>query len=165
MLFLTEFHRIDMILPTRKLSKKMTLIGSQTLLAHSETVCFFLYLIQYVHKEGTTEMAIDTKLCGSRIRAVRKSRNMTAYRLAETIGLSEVSLTHIECGSRGPSLQTISAIADALDTSIDYLIGRVNKPEDIIPAPMIEEQGLTDKQVQMLKDIAKAVTPIIKKNT
>ena len=110
-------------------------------------------------------MAIDTKLCGSRIRAVRKARKMSAYRLAELIGLSEVSLTHIECGSRGPSLQTISSIADALDTSIDYLVGRVDKPEDIIPAPMIEEQDLTDKQVQMLKDIAKAVTPIVKKNT
>ena len=54
---------------------------------------------------------------------------------------------------------------EALDTSIDYLTGRVDKPDDIIPAPMIEEQGLTDKQVQILQDIAKAVTPIIKKNT
>ena len=112
-----------------------------------------------------TEMAIDTKLCGSRIRAVRKARNMTAYRLAEMIGLSEVSLMHIECGSRGPSLQTIYSIADALDTSIDFLTGRVGKPEEVIPAPMIEEQELNDKQVQILKDIAKAVTPIIKKNT
>ena len=110
-------------------------------------------------------MGIDTKLCGSRIRAVRKARKMTASRLAEMIGLSEVSLTHIECGSRGPSLQTIYNIADALDTSIDYLTGRVDKPEELVPAPMIEEQNLTDKQVQMLKDIAKAVTPIIKKNT
>ena len=110
-------------------------------------------------------MAIDTKLCGSRIRAVRKARNMTAYRLAETIGLSEVSPMHIECGSRGPSLQTIYNIADALDTSIDYLTGRVDKPDDIIPAAMIDEQALSDQQVQMLKDIAKAVTPIIKKNT
>ena len=112
-----------------------------------------------------TEMAIDTKLCGSRIRAVRKARNMTAYRLAEIIGLSEVSLMHIECGSRGPSLQTVFSIAEALDTSIDYLTGRVDKHDDIIPAPMIEEQDLTDKQVQILQDIAKAVTPIIKKNT
>lgn len=110
-------------------------------------------------------MAIDTKLCGSRIRAVRKVRNMTAYRLAEIIGLSEVSLMHIECGSRGPSLQTIYSIAEALDTSIDYLTGRVDKPATIVPAEMIKEQDLTDQQVQMLKDIAKAVTPIIKKNT
>lgn len=110
-------------------------------------------------------MAIDAKLCGSRIRAVRKSRNMTAYTLAEKIGLSEVSLMHIECGSRGPSLQTIFNIADALDTSIDFLTGRVDKPDEIIPSEMIEEQSLTDKQVQMIKDIAKVVTPIIKKNT
>ena len=110
-------------------------------------------------------MAIDTKLCGSRIRAVRKARNMTAYRLAETIGLSEVSLMHIECGSRGPSLQTIYSIADALDTSIDYLTGRVDKPDDVVPAELIKEQNLTEQQLQILKDIAKAVTPIIKKNT
>ena len=93
-------------------------------------------------------MGIDTKLCGSRIRAVRKARNMTAYRLAEMIGLSEVSLTHIECGSRGPSLQTIYNIAEALDTSIDYLTGRVDKPEELVQAPMIEEQNREDDKVE-----------------
>lgn len=110
-------------------------------------------------------MAIDAKLCGARIRAVRKARNMSAYRLAELIGLSEVSLMHIECGSRGPSLQTIFNIAEALDSSIDFLTGRVDKPNDYIPTPEIEEQGLTDQQAQLLKDIAKAVAPVIKKNT
>ena len=68
-------------------------------------------------------MGIDTKLCGSRIRAVRKARKMTAYRLAEIIGLSEVSLTHIECGSRGPSLQTIYNIeADRTSPKMDTML-------------------------------------------
>ena len=90
---------------------------------------------------------------------------MSAYRLAEMIGLSEVSLMHIECGSRGPSLQTIYNIAEALDASIDFLTGRVEKPSEYIPSPEVEEQNLTDKQAQMLKDITKAVATAIKKNS
>lgn len=109
-------------------------------------------------------MAIDNKLSGSRIRAVRKARGLTAGQLAEKAGISEVSLLHIECGSRGPSYQTIYSIAEALDASIDFLSGRVNKPEEYIPTPEIEEYGLTAKQAALMKDIAKAVTPIIKKN-
>ena len=109
-------------------------------------------------------MAIDNKLSGSRIRAVRKARGLTAGDLAEKAGISEVSLLHIECGSRGPSYQTIYNIAEALDASIDFLSGRVNKPEEYIPTPEIEEHGLTEKQAALMKDIAKAVTPIVKKN-
>ena len=47
---------------------------------------------------------------------------------------------------------------------MDFLSGRVNKPNDYVPTPEIEEHGLSDKQSSMLKDIAKAVAPIIKKN-
>ena len=107
-------------------------------------------------------MSVDNKLCGARIRAIRKDRKMTAGELAERVG--EVSLLHIECGSRGPSLQTLYSIANVLGASMDFLSGRVNKPNDYIPTPEIEEQSLSDRQASMLKDIAKAVAPIIKKN-
>ena len=109
-------------------------------------------------------MTIDNKLSGSRIRAIRKHRGMTASELAEKIGISEVSLLHIECGSRGPSYQTIYNIAEALDASIDFLSGRVDKPMEYIPTPEIEEHGMTEKQASLMKEIAKAVAPIIKKN-
>lgn len=52
-------------------------------------------------------MSVDNKLCGARIQAIRKERKMTAGELAERVGIGEVSLLHIECGSRGPSLQTL----------------------------------------------------------
>ena len=109
-------------------------------------------------------MSVDNKLCGARIRAIRKDRKMTAGELAERVGIGEVSLLHIECGSRGPSLQTLYSIANVLGASMDFLSGRVNKPNDYVPTPEIEEHGFSDKQSSMLKDIAKAVAPIIKKN-
>ena len=105
---------------------------------------------------------------GNVINFVMEMESLSFYEavkyLAEKAGISEVSLLHIECGSRGPSYQTIYNIAEALDASIDFLSGRVNKPEEYIPTPEIEEHGLTEKQSALMKDIAKALTPIVKKN-
>ncbi len=109
-------------------------------------------------------MAIDHKLSGNRIRAIRKARKLTAAKLAEAIGINEESLLHIECGSKKPSLQTFYSIADVLDCSMDFLSGRTNKPDDYIPTPEIEERGLTDKQAAMVKEIAKSVAAIVQKN-
>ncbi len=89
---------------------------------------------------------------------------MTASTLAELIGINEDSLLHIESGTRKPSYQTIYKIAVVLEASLDFLSGRVDKPNDYIPTPEIEEFGLTDTQAKALKEFARAVVPVIKKN-
>lgn len=109
-------------------------------------------------------MGIDLKLSGARIRAVRKERNMTVRKLAELVGLTEESMMHIECGARRPSYQTIYNIAEALDASLDFLTGRVNKPDEYVATPLIKEESLTEEQASMLEDLMKAVVPVIKKN-
>ena len=108
-------------------------------------------------------MGIDLKLSGSRIRAVRKERNMTVRKLAELVGITEESLMHIECGARRPSYQTIYNIAEALDASLDFITGRVNKPDEYVATPLIEEEGLSEKQAGVLKELTKALIPVIKK--
>lgn len=108
-------------------------------------------------------MDMDMKLIGSRIRAVRKMRNITARKVAEYSGITEESLMHIECGARKPSYQTILNIAECLDASLDYLSGRVEKPADLVPTPIIKEAGLSEKQADALLDAAKALAPVIKK--
>ena len=108
-------------------------------------------------------MGIDYKLSGSRIRAVRNARGMTARKLASLVGISEDSLLHVESGSRRPGYQTIYNIAVALDASIDYISGRVDRPDQFITTPIIEEQGLSDEQAELMEAITKAIAPIIKK--
>lgn len=109
-------------------------------------------------------MGIDLKLSGSRIRAVRKERNMTARKLSELVGITEESLMHIECGARRPSYQTFYNIAEALDASLDFLSGRVNKPNEYISTPAIEEEDLTEEQAALLADLMKSLIPVVKRN-
>ena len=69
-------------------------------------------------------MSMDKALIGQRIRAARNLRGMKAAVLAEQIEITTESLGHIECGVRGPSLQTLIRISDVLEVSLDYLVGK-----------------------------------------
>ena len=108
-------------------------------------------------------MGIDYKLSGSRIRAVRNARGMTSRKLASLVGITEDSILHIESGTRRPGYTTIYNIAEALDASIDYISGRVNKPDEFVVTPVIEEHGMSPEQAELMEAITKAIAPVIKK--
>lgn len=62
----------------------------------------------------------------NRIAEVRKERNLTQRQLSKLINCSRGNISDYENERVMPSLQRIIEIADCLDTSIDYLIGRSN---------------------------------------
>ena len=64
-----------------------------------------------------------------RVKFLRTSKGLTQKQLADTIGVSEVSLQRFEYGSSRPSLDTLIALADLFDVSLDYLCGRSDEPE------------------------------------
>lgn len=68
---------------------------------------------------------------GDRIRILRARDIVTQRNLAEQIGVSEVSLQRFEYGSARPSLDTLIALADFFDVSLDYLVGRSDNPSRI----------------------------------
>lgn len=112
-------------------------------------------------------MRIDMKVMGNRIKAARKARQMTAEQLAERLGMATESLGHIECAHRSTSLQTVVNIADILDVSVDYLIGRsidteIKATPALLrtPSPL---EGLTDRQKAALEELVRDAIPTIKK--
>lgn len=107
-------------------------------------------------------MGIDVQIMGQRIRAARKSRNMTAEQLAEQIGIAMESLGHIECGVRKPSLQTLYRIAEILDVSLDYLTGRTVSPTESQLQNRFSDTGLNAEQEKLLMDLAMCMLPVIK---
>lgn len=66
---------------------------------------------------------MDYLLIGRRIRHIRKSRKLTQEELAELAEISAPFIGHIERGTRKMSLETLHALALALDVSCDYLLG------------------------------------------
>lgn len=58
-----------------------------------------------------------------RIKTMRKSRNMTQADLAKAIGQSPSSITMYETGRREPDFETLEALADVFNVSMESLIG------------------------------------------
>jgi len=65
----------------------------------------------------------DTSVFGTRIREMRLLRNLTQAQLSAISGIDQSDLSKLERGIRKGNLKNAIALARALDTSIDYLIG------------------------------------------
>lgn len=60
---------------------------------------------------------------------VLQNRGLTPYRVAKETGISQGLMNEYKNGKKMPTLQNITKIADYLDCSVDYLLGRTDKPE------------------------------------
>lgn len=61
---------------------------------------------------------------GKNLRALRKAHGMSQSFLADKIGNTQRNVSYWERGETEPDIDTIIAIADLFDVSIDDLVGR-----------------------------------------
>ena len=66
-------------------------------------------------------------LYSERIKKLRLEKGMSQQELGDMIGITKVSICGYENGTRTPSLETFDILADILETSTDYLLGRTEK--------------------------------------
>jgi transcriptional regulator with XRE-family HTH domain len=69
---------------------------------------------------------------GSRIRFLRDERNLSQLEMARQLNISNAQLSRYESGDRKPDPEMIVQIADFLNVSTDYLLGRtehINEPQ------------------------------------
>src|SRR5690554_6416087 len=62
----------------------------------------------------------------NRLRELRKENNMTQQELANKIGIVRTSITNYETGRAVPDSETLNLIANSLNTTTDYLLGRTD---------------------------------------
>jgi len=60
----------------------------------------------------------------SRLRSARNANSYTQQRMSDMLGITLNSYQKYEQGTRCPSFDLLVQIADILDVSIDYLLGR-----------------------------------------
>lgn len=65
---------------------------------------------------------LDYRKLGLRIKEARQSKNLTQEMLAELVSCNTSHISNIENNHTKVSLNVLLAIANALDTSIDYLL-------------------------------------------
>ena len=72
-------------------------------------------------KENQKEKIITL---GQSIRSVRKKRGLTQQQLAEKTGLQQSLIARWESDSHTPTTALLVCVADALEVSLDELVGR-----------------------------------------
>lgn len=100
---------------------------------------------------STPSRSVFTK----RLIATRKLRDLSQDGLAKKAGLPATAISHFESGARKPSFDNLRKLADALDVSIDYLMGRVEEMDANLAgnAEIFRDyQNLTDVDRELARD-------------
>ena len=72
-----------------------------------------------------------------RLRAAREFRMLNQGQLALRAKLQASAVSHFETGARKPSFDNLKRLADALNVTTDYLLGRVDDPAGLAGAERI----------------------------
>ena len=104
-----------------------------------------------------TNEPTPSQLFQDRLRAARELRKWSQGELAEKAGMPPSSIAHFESGSRKPSFETLRRLANALEVTTDYLLGRVDDPVLAQAAdPLFRDASkLTGKDRELAKDFLK----------
>ena len=63
-----------------------------------------------------------------RLKELRKKRNISQVKLAIDLNMNQNSISRYETGEREADYETLIALADYFNVSIDYLLGRTDTP-------------------------------------
>lgn len=86
------------------------------------------------------------KQIGARIAKRRLDLNMSQEALAELAGTTQRQVSKYENGINKPTSEVLAKMADALQTSADWLLGRTDYPERIIRG----QGDLSDDEIEMI---------------
>ena len=90
-------------------------------------------------------------ILGERIKYVRKKRGLSQAELVQRLNCTQAALSQYERGVREPSIGDLGNIADSLNTSTDYLLGRTTIiSEDVSVKNMGDYLGLDDDAIHQL---------------
>ncbi len=110
---------------------------------------------------------LDYSSIGKRIKRLRLQKHMTQEALSEKIDISAKHLSNIENNNAHPSIETLVAIANILECSLDYFVleNIVETQETNYNQEFINiMKSCTTQEKRILIDILYAVRKILKEN-
>lgn len=111
-----------------------------------------------MRQQDIAEMNIDKVQVGNRIYGLRKRKKLSQMKLAELVDMSKNSISNIELGKQLCGTDKLSRFAEALDTSVEYLLHgneETGSEEELLENEMLNEWkklSLIDKK-RMLASI------------
>jgi transcriptional regulator with XRE-family HTH domain len=95
-----------------------------------------------------------------RLNAARRMRGLSQSDLAAKTGLQQVAISFFETGRRSPSLGNLKRLADALEVTTDYLMGRsdfAEAPTEMVSRSLHDERKLSSKDVKFLRRLIESL--------
>lgn len=115
-------------------------------------------------RSGNTNKKICGKDLGTRMRKLRKAKNVSIQKLADEIGVTRNYISQLEKGEKVPSLDTLVGVANVLKVSADELLcdylvaentiapAEVNAKIAALPKPLQRHiEQLIDIEIDYLK--------------
>lgn len=91
--------------------------------------------IRHTCHDGFVMSALrTTSVFRKRLKAARQLRGLSQADLAERTGLPPSAVSHYETGTRRPSFTNLRRLAEAMEVTTDYLVGRSKRPDGADPS-------------------------------
>ena len=92
-----------------------------------------------------------------RLRTAREKRGLNQGELASRARFQASAISHFETGNRKPSFDNLRRLADALEVTTDYLLGRVTDAQTLAGADRLHRHldRLTSDDREMAEDFLK----------
>jgi transcriptional regulator with XRE-family HTH domain len=84
------------------------------------------------------------------IRRLREARNLSQQQIAKLSGIPRPTWASLETGSANPTLAVLSKAANALNVSIEELLGSPRSEFQFIPAEKVRERKRQDAKIRPL---------------
>lgn len=71
----------------------------------------------------------DINVFASRVRELRNKKNLSQTDIAKLIGVTKTQISDLENAKTSTTIEKAVVLADYFDVSLDYLVGRSDKPK------------------------------------
>lgn len=83
------------------------------------------------YNKSLEESSKMSKIFSERLRAARALKGLSQTDLAKKTNLQPSAISHFENDRRSPSFDNLKRLADALEVTVDYLLGRAEEPKNL----------------------------------
>ncbi len=89
-----------------------------------------------------------------RLKKSREIRGLSQASLAKKADVPPSAISHFEAGERKPSFETLRRLAEALEVTIDFLLGRIDETEGLMDADPLYRgfQEMNDEDRKFMQD-------------
>ena len=99
-----------------------------------------------------------SKMLQINLRKFRDLRGLTQAEMGARSALGAASISHFETGQRTPTIETLIKLADALDVTVDALLGRAPIESSAHVDPVFLQASRTDAQtLETVRRVAAAI--------